>query len=134
MSARVFLAIAAANGLLAVALGAFGAHGLRARLETLDDGGKRLEWWNTAASYQLGHVVAFVLVTWLLARGSDAPGASLVGIAGWCFLAGVTLFSGSLYVMTLTGIRGLGAVTPFGGLALLAGWACLLAAAWKGAP
>jgi uncharacterized membrane protein YgdD (TMEM256/DUF423 family) len=128
------LAIAAANGLLAVGLGAFGAHGLRTRLAALEDGAKRLEWWSTASSYQLGHVVAFAIVAWLLARGPEAPGASAVGLAGWFFLVGVTLFSGSLYVMTLTGVRALGAVTPFGGLALLAGWTCLLVAAWKGAP
>lgn len=133
-AARLFLALAALDGLLAVGLGAFGAHGLRARLESLADGAKRLEWWNTAAHYQLAHAAALLAVAWLASRGSDAPGAGLVSAAGWCFVVGVLLFSGSLYTMTLSGIRALGAVTPFGGLALLAGWACLALAAWKGAP
>jgi uncharacterized membrane protein YgdD (TMEM256/DUF423 family) len=132
--ARVFLALAALNGLLAVALGAFGAHGLRARFEALADGAKRLEWWSTASTYQLAHVVGFAIASWLASRGADAPGATLAVVAGWSFLAGVLLFSGSLYAMALTGTRALGAVTPFGGLALLVGWTCLVVAAWKGAP
>ena len=114
--------LAAANGLCAVALGAFGAHGLKGRLGPLADGAQRLEWWQTAAHYQLGHVVAFVLCGLLLDREPDRPTRAAVP----CFALGVLLFSGSLYVMALTGARVLGAVTPFGGLLLLAGWTALL--------
>ncbi|MEZ4252257.1 MAG: DUF423 domain-containing protein [Polyangiales bacterium] len=134
MSARVLLMIAALDGLLAVAFGAFGAHGLRKRFEALEDGVKRLEWWNTASHYQLAHAAAFLALAWLASRGAQAPGASLVSVAGWSFAVGVLLFSGSLYVMALSGNRVLGAVTPFGGVALLVGWASLFLAAWRGAP
>jgi uncharacterized membrane protein YgdD (TMEM256/DUF423 family) len=119
--------LAAVNGLCAVALGAFGAHGLKGRLAPLADGVQRLEWWQTAASYQLGHVVAFVLCAQLLDRG-DGPGRRASSAAVPCFVAGVVLFCGSLYVMAWSGVRALGMVTPFGGLLLLAGWVALLVA------
>lgn len=124
---RLFLSLAALNGFLAVALGAFGAHGLRARLAALADGEQRLEWWRTAASYHLVHAVALGLVALLVAR---SPSTAL-SLSGWGFVAGMAIFSGSLYAMTLTGARALGAVTPFGGLALLVGWACLFWAALR---
>ena len=116
--------LAAANGLCAVALGAFGAHGLKGRLAPLADGAQRLEWWHTAASYQLGHVVAFVLCAQLLDRGDGRRRAA--GAAVPCFALGVLLFSGSLYVMALSGVRALGMVTPLGGLLLLSGWTAVL--------
>jgi uncharacterized membrane protein YgdD (TMEM256/DUF423 family) len=95
----------------------------------LPDGAKRLDWWTTAAEYQLAHSVALALVAVVLLQ--NAGGAAR--FAGFSFIVGITLFSGSLYVMALTGIRALGAVTPLGGLALLAGWAALAIAAvrWK---
>src|SRR5262245_48190005 len=113
--ARLFLAISALSGFLAVALGAFGAHGLRARLAALPDGADRLGWWQTAAHYHLAHALALGLVALVAERG---PSLAL-GLAGSAFVAGTLLFSGSLYVMTLSGVRALGAITPFGGLAFL---------------
>ena len=124
---RFLLLACAANGFLAVALGAFGAHGLAGRLQELADGAQRLEWWRTAAHYHLVHALALGLAAWV---AGQIPGA-LPRVAGWAFLGGILLFSGSLYAMTLTGIRGLGAVTPLGGLGLLAGWVCLFLAAWR---
>jgi uncharacterized membrane protein YgdD (TMEM256/DUF423 family) len=122
---RVFLVVAAVNGFLAVLLGAFGAHGLKARFALLPDAAERLDWWRTAANYHLAHALALGLVALVAAR---APSLS-VTLAGWAFAAGVLLFSGSLYALSFTGTRVLGAVTPFGGLLLLAGWACLTWAA-----
>jgi uncharacterized membrane protein YgdD (TMEM256/DUF423 family) len=124
---RLLFALSAANGFLAVALGAFGAHGLRARFEGVADAAKRLEWWQTAASYHLAHALAIGLAAVLASRA----GGGLATASGYAFAIGILLFSGSLYAMTLTGVRALGAVTPLGGLALLAGWACLFIAALK---
>jgi uncharacterized membrane protein YgdD (TMEM256/DUF423 family) len=114
---------------LAVALGAFGAHGLKAKLAGLEDGPARLAWWSTAADYHLAHSLLLVLVG-LLALQVRAPGAPL-RVAGIAALLGVLLFSGSLYTMTLTGIRALGAVTPLGGLAFLVAWAAVAYAGWR---
>jgi uncharacterized membrane protein YgdD (TMEM256/DUF423 family) len=113
-------------GFLAVALGAFGAHGLKARLGSLPDGVTRLEWWTTAAHYHLVHALALAVVAFLATRSSSA----MVTVAGIAFALGVVLFSGSLYAMTLTGVRALGAVTPFGGVAFLVGWVSVAIAAW----
>jgi uncharacterized membrane protein YgdD (TMEM256/DUF423 family) len=113
-------------GFLAVALGAFGAHGLKARLMPLPDGALRLEWWSTAAHYHLVHALALAIVGILAGRSSSAA----VAVAALGFVIGIVLFSGSLYVMTLTGVRALGAVTPFGGLAFLVGWASIAVIAW----
>jgi uncharacterized membrane protein YgdD (TMEM256/DUF423 family) len=124
---RGLLGLSAANGFLAVLLGAFGAHALRGRLEGLADGARRLEWWQTASSYHLAHALALGLAALLVGR--SASSATIV--AGWAFALGIVLFSGSLYVMSLSGVRALGAVTPFGGLAFLVGWAALLWAALK---
>jgi uncharacterized membrane protein YgdD (TMEM256/DUF423 family) len=123
---RLLLALAAANGFLAVLLGAFGAHALRGRLSGLADGARRLEWWQTATTYHLAHALALGLAA-LVVQKAGTPATA----AGWSFFAGMVLFSGSLYVMTLTGVRALGAVTPLGGLAFLAGWALMLVAALK---
>ena len=116
---RIFLILAASNGFLAVALGAFGAHGLKDHLEGLEDGAQRLAWWETAARYQLVHAVALVLLGLLQHHrpGGDA--------AGWSFLLGSAVFSGTLYAMALGAPRWLGAVTPVGGLAMMAGWLLL---------
>lgn len=122
---RIFWILSAVNGFLAVALGAFGAHGLQRMLDGVDDAAKRLEWWETASHYHLTHALAIGLAAAALPR--LAAGSATV--AGFCFLGGILVFSGSLYTMTLTGVRALGAITPIGGLLLLAGWGALALAA-----
>ncbi len=117
--------LSAASGFTAVLLGAFGAHALRGRFEGTPDGARRLEWWHTGASYHLAHAVALGIVAVLVER--RASGAA--SVAGYAFAVGIALFSGSLYAMSLSGVRALGAVTPFGGLAFLVGWAALFWAA-----
>ena len=124
---RIFIVLSGLLGFTAVALGAFGAHGLRSRLESLPDGVKRLEWWNTAAHYHLIHALALALAAWLVHRGAGTSGA----VAGWSFVAGIALFSGSLYLMTITGQTKLGAITPLGGLLLLVGWGAVVVAGWR---
>ena len=116
---RTFLGIGALLGFLGVALGAFGAHALRTRLSP-----DMLAVFETGVRYQMYHVFAILVVA--LAIG-NAGNARLLVIAGWSFFAGIVLFSGSLYALALTGARGLGAVTPFGGLLFLLGWAVLAA-------
>lgn len=120
---RTYFLLAGALGFLGVALGAFGAHGLKKRLDGVPDGEQRLAWWQTGAQYHQIHALAVGLAAAIAAR---APGGT---IAGWLFLGGIALFSGSLYVMTLTGKRALGAVTPLGGLLFLAGWIAIVVAA-----
>lgn len=124
---RIALQAAGVLGFLAVALGAFGAHGLKARLAPLADGAQRLEWWTTAAHYQAIHALALGLVAWLATRSSSAA----VTVATIALVVGSIVFSGSLYVMTLTGLRWLGAITPIGGLSFLVGWASIAVAAWS---
>jgi uncharacterized membrane protein YgdD (TMEM256/DUF423 family) len=114
---RLFFALGSASGLVAVAAGAFGAHGLRARLSP-----DLLAVFETGARYQMYHALALLAVGWAVTRW---PGPWPVR-AGWLFLVGTLLFSGSLYALALTGVRWLGAITPLGGVALLAGWTCLL--------
>ena len=121
---RYFFILGSISGGLAVALGAFGAHGLKARL-TAD----LLNTFETGVRYHLYHALALFAVAYALSRW---PSASLTPIAGWLFVAGTVLFSGSLYLLALTGLRWLGAITPFGGLALIAGWICLAIAAGRG--
>ena len=116
---------AALLGAAAVALGAFGAHGLSSRLGSLADGALRLDWWKTAASYHLAHALALGFAALLAQEGRAGR------LAGWGFIAGIVLFSGSLYTMTLTGQRWLGAVTPIGGLSFIVGWVALAVAAWQ---
>lgn len=118
-----WLTVSGISGFLAVALGAFGAHGLQSRLDGVVDGAKRLGWWQTAAHYQLMHALALVAVAFLVARAPQAR------YAGYAFVFGSVFFSGSLYLMALGAPRWLGAVTPFGGLGFLAGWAVV---AWCG--
>lgn len=121
---RIFVILSGVLGLTAVAFGAFGAHGLRSRLDGLPDGIKRMEWWTTAAHYHLTHALALAFVAWLAHRGVGASAT----FAGWCFVAGVLLFSGSLYLMTVTGVTKLGAITPIGGLLMMLGWGAVIAA------
>jgi uncharacterized membrane protein YgdD (TMEM256/DUF423 family) len=124
---KLWLIATGVNGFLAVALGAFGAHGLKKLLADAPDGALRLQWWQTGTQYHLAHALALGLVAVLATHVAGRVPAA----AGWCFVAGIVLFSGSLYVMTLTNLRPLGAVTPVGGLCLLAGWALVTAAAWR---
>lgn len=120
---HTFLTLGALSGFLAVAFGAFGAHGLRERLTP-----EMLSVFEIGVRYQMYHALALVGVALAAERW---PSGSLQA-AGWCFVAGTLIFSGSLYVLTLTGQRWLGAVTPLGGVAFLAGWALLAWAAWGG--
>jgi uncharacterized membrane protein YgdD (TMEM256/DUF423 family) len=120
---RVFLFAAAVLGGLAVAAGAFGAHALRDRVSA-----RSLEIFETAARYQLFHALALALVA-LLAKRPDPP--AVLGAAGYAFLLGTVVFSGSLYALSVSGIKGLGAITPIGGAFYLLGWACLAVAAWS---
>ncbi len=119
MSPRALATCGALSGLLAVAAGAFGAHFLKARLAS-----DMLAVFETGARYQMYHALALLFLASVTARVPSAAGIA----AGWLFLVGTLVFSGSLYALALTGWRGLGAVTPFGGAASLAGWACLVAA------
>lgn len=117
---RLFALIGTLSGGLAVAAGAFGAHALRARL-TPD----MLAVFETAARYQMYHALALLAAAYMAGDGSCRPAVW----AGWLFTVGTLLFSGSLYTLALTGTRGFGAITPFGGVAFLAGWICLAVAA-----
>ena len=107
-------------GALAVATGAFGAHGLKDRLSA-----EALAWWQTGAQYQLAHALALVVVGLVAQRRASKA----IEVSGAAFALGIVLFSGSLYALALSGMRALGAVTPVGGLLLLAGWVALALAA-----
>ncbi|HYE64522.1 MAG TPA: DUF423 domain-containing protein [Pyrinomonadaceae bacterium] len=119
---RVFFAIGAVSAFLGVAAGAFGAHGLKSRLSA-----EMLTVFEVGVRYQMYHAFALIVAAWAQTRW---PGA-LVNTSGWLFLVGTALFSGSLYLLSFTGLRWIGAITPLGGVALLAGWLCLAVAAWK---
>jgi uncharacterized membrane protein YgdD (TMEM256/DUF423 family) len=119
---RTFFLIGALSAFVGVAAGAFGAHGLKSRLSA-----DMLATFETGVRYQMYHALALFAAAWAHARW---PGA-LTNASGWLFIAGTLVFSGSLYLLALTGQRWLGAVTPIGGLAFLAGWLCLAAACWK---
>jgi uncharacterized membrane protein YgdD (TMEM256/DUF423 family) len=121
--AKLFITLASLSGMLAVAFGAFGAHALKGRLDDYAQGV-----FQTAVQYHFYHSLA------LLAVGVIAisyPQATLLRSSGWLFVVGIVIFSGSLYLLSLSGLRWLGAVTPLGGLAFIAGWGCLAAASWK---
>jgi len=120
---KLFLFLAASFGFLSVAIGAFGAHALKARISP-----EMLEINHTGAQYQMYHSLALLTVAILdqiLSRFQP------FNMAGWLFVAGIIIFSGSLYALSLTGIRTLGAITPIGGLCFLGGWACVLIGALK---
>jgi uncharacterized membrane protein YgdD (TMEM256/DUF423 family) len=122
---RLFLTLGALSGLISVAAGAFAAHALRTRLPT-----ESLLIFETAARYQMYHALGLMAVAWAASRW---PG-TLPRMAGWLFVIGTVLFSGSLYALALTGTQWLGAITPLGGAAFLAGWLCLALAAKAGRP
>ncbi len=123
MAGAGWVAAGAAAGAIGVAVGAFGAHALRGRVDP-----QQLAVFETGVRYHLVHALALLATGWAAARW---PGAWAVA-AGWLFLAGIVLFSGSLYVLVLTGARWLGAITPVGGLAFIAGWICLAVCAIRG--
>lgn len=115
---QIFLTVAAIFGGLSVAGGAFGAHALREKISE-----RSLEIFDTGARYQMYHALALLLVAILMSR-LESPPATLV-VSGWLFIVGVVIFSGSLYAISLTGIKSLGAIAPLGGIALMAGWGAL---------
>ena len=119
---RRYFALGSLSALIGVAAGAFGAHALKARLAP-----DLLIAFETGVRYQLVHSLALLAVAWAVVRW---PGRATTS-AGVLFLAGIVLFSGSLYALALTGTRTLGIVTPFGGVAFIAGWACLAWGAWR---
>jgi uncharacterized membrane protein YgdD (TMEM256/DUF423 family) len=121
--AKLFITLASLSAMLAVVFGAFGAHALKGRLDDYAMGV-----FQTAVQYHFYHSLA------LLAVGVIAlsqPQTALLRSSGWLFIVGMVVFSGSLYLLSVSGLRWLGAITPLGGLAFIAGWACLAAASWK---
>jgi len=122
-TAKLFLAIGGAAALLAVALGAFGAHALKSRIPP-----DMLAVWQTGIEYHVFHALGLVAVGIVAIH---LPDSAPLKWSGWLMLAGIVLFSGSLYLLALTGERSLGAITPIGGLAFLAAWALFVAAVIK---
>jgi uncharacterized membrane protein YgdD (TMEM256/DUF423 family) len=120
---KVFIILGAINAFLAVALGAFGAHGLEGKLEP-----KYLEIWKTGVTYQMFHATGLLIIGVLLGK---LPANSLLSWSGWLMLIGIVLFSGSLYVLSVTKIGILGAITPLGGVAFLVAWILIIIAAVK---
>lgn len=121
--AKIFLTLASVSGMLAVMFGAFGAHALKNRLDDY-----ALGVFDTAVQYQFYHSLALLAVGLLALQH---PPTVLLKSSGWLFVTGILIFSGSLYILSLTGVRWLGAITPLGGLAFIAGWACLIAVATR---
>ena len=122
--AKLFLSIAAVLAGLSVAGGAFASHALKDKLSD-----RALEIFETGSKYQMYHALALLAIGLLLSRSEVA--STLLNTAGLAFIAGIVLFSGSLYALSLSGIKWLGAVTPLGGVAFLIGWGCLAIAAWS---
>lgn len=123
MNARLALVLAAIFLFAAVALGAFGAHALKAKLAS-----DLMPVYQTAVQYHFWHALGLLAVGILLLH---KPESGTLVAAAWLLVAGILLFSGSLYALALTGVRGLGAVTPVGGVAFLAAWAAVAWAAWR---
>jgi len=119
---RIFFIAGSISALIAVVAGAFGAHGLKNKLAP-----DLLNIFEVGARYQMYHAIGLIIVA--IASGRLDSATSLW--AGWLFIGGTILFSGSLYALSLTGTRWLGAITPIGGLMFIAGWACLAWAAWQ---
>ncbi len=120
---KTFLSLGAINAFLCVAFGAFGAHGLKHSLS--DD---MLAVFHTGVQYHFYHALALIMIGLLLLHFTNSK---LITISGWLMLVGIILFCGSLYVLSLTGMRGLGMVAPFGGLSLLSAWTLLATGIWK---
>ncbi len=123
---RLFFVLGSVSAGSAVALGAFGAHALKARLSP-----ELLAAYETGVRYQMFHALALLAVAWASTRW---PASAAIAASGWLFVAGTLLFSGSLYALSLTGVRGLGAITPLGGLAWLVGWVALAWGVAKATP
>ena len=121
---RTFFIMGSIVSGLAVALGAFGAHGLKNLVAP-----EMIDTWEKAVRYQMYHALGILLLAWAVTHWP--PQANLLTVGGWLFLAGVMLFSGSLYILVLSGIKWLGAITPLGGVAFVAGWLCMVIAAWR---
>ncbi len=121
---QTFFALGGFTGGLAVTLGAFGTHALRGRLSA-----ESLQTFETGVRYQMYHALAMLAIALALARW---PASSLLGLSGWLFFTGTILFSGSLFLLVLSGNVKFGMVTPFGGVALILGWVCLGAAVGGG--
>ncbi|MDR6227586.1 DUF423 domain-containing protein [Desmospora profundinema] len=119
---KLFIILGAVNLFLSISFGAFGAHGLEGRISE-----RMLNNWQTAAQYHMAHALGLLFIGLLAGKVGES---ALVSAGGWLILAGIVLFAGSLYVMALTNITVLGAITPIGGLAFLAGWICIAWAAW----
>lgn len=120
---RTFLMLGAINAFLCVALGAFGAHGLKQRLST-----DMLAVYQTGVQYHFYHALGLLAVGLILLH---FPKSRLIVFSGWSMVAGIILFSVSLYALSLTGVRGLGAITPLGGVAFLSAWAMLAYGVWS---
>ncbi|WP_035060775.1 DUF423 domain-containing protein [Andreprevotia chitinilytica] len=125
MPPKLSATLAALNLFIAVGCGAFGAHALKTRLAP-----DLLAVWQTAVQYQLIHGLGLFALAWLATQ----TGAKPFGIAAWLMQAGIVLFCGSLYVLALSGVRWLGAVTPLGGVAFLAAWLLVAVGAWRYLP
>ncbi|TMU83980.1 DUF423 domain-containing protein [Bacillus sp. BHET2] len=120
---KTFIIIGAINAFLSVALGAFGAHALEGKITQ-----KYIDIWNTGVLYQMFHAIGIIIVGVLM--GNVTP-TSLLSWSGWLMLIGTILFSGSLYVLSLSGVKVLGAITPLGGVSFLAAWVLLIVFAAK---
>jgi len=120
---KAFIIVGAINAFLAVALGAFGAHGLKDRLDA-----HYLEIWKTGVTYQMFHATGILIIGILLGKSGVS---SLFSWSGWLMLAGIILFSGSLYLLSLTKVGVLGAITPIGGVCFLAAWVLMIVGAVK---
>ncbi len=120
---KIFIILGALNAFLSVALGAFGAHGLEGKVEP-----KYLEIWKTGVTYQMFHASGLLVIGVLLGK---LPANTLLSWSGWLMLIGIIFFSGSLYVLTITKIGILGAITPLGGVAFLVSWVLLIIATVK---
>jgi len=121
---KIFFLIGSILGGIAVAAGAFGAHGLKKIVSP-----EMLDTWDKAVGYQMYHALALVAIAWALTQWPAQT--KLIGWGGWLFLIGVVLFSGSLYLLVLSGSKWLGAITPLGGVAFVAGWICLVYSVWR---
>ena len=117
---RLFFALGSGFALIAVITGAFAAHTLKSRLSP-----DMFQVFEVAVRYQMYHALGLIAVAWAASQWSS----QLITASGWLFVAGIVIFSGSLYILSLTGIRWLGAITPIGGVAFIIGWGCLLWAA-----
>ena len=120
---RLFFAFGSGFALIAVITGAFAAHTLKSKLSP-----DMFEVFEVAVRYQMYHALGLIAVAWATSQWSS----QLIAASGWLFVAGIVIFSGSLYILSLTGVRWLGAITPIGGVAFIIGWGCLLWAAIRG--